>query len=363
MLDFGYDESRDAALEPTPIPEASVRVMEATDTHAVFSVEPLQRGYGLTVGNPLRRVLLSSIEGSAINWVRIEGIDHEYSTLPNVKEDVVDILLNIKAINLRSLSSRPGKLRLEVEGPGEICAGDIMASSDFEIANPEQHIATLDGTNSRLVIEMNVEQGKAYEPASAANGLPIGVLPVDAIYTPVRKVNYSVERTRVGQYTNFDRLVIEVWTNGAIAPVDAVKQAGQGLMDSFFKFTGLSADETQEGERSGWIAGIPAPVYNMPVESLNLTARTLNCLKRASIHRVGEILEKSRGDLLRIRNFGERSLEELAERLGEINIFPPQFGTVPPSAESSDGEETAVEADGEDAEAVTVGSATEEEEE
>lgn len=146
MLDFGYDESRDAALEPAPVPAASVRVLEAGDTHGVFSVEPLQRGYGLTLGNPLRRVLLSSIEGIAVNWVRIEGIDHEYSTLPNVKEDAVDILLNIKAINLRSISSRPGKLRLEVEGPGDICAGDIMASSDFEIANPEQPSRRWTGT-------------------------------------------------------------------------------------------------------------------------------------------------------------------------------------------------------------------------
>jgi DNA-directed RNA polymerase subunit alpha len=361
MLDFGYDESRDAALEPAPVPAASVRVLEAGDTHGVFSVEPLQRGYGLTLGNPLRRVLLSSIEGIAVNWVRIEGIDHEYSTLPNVKEDAVDILLNIKAINLRSISSRPGKLRLEVEGPGDICAGDIMASSDFEIANPEQHIATLDGNNSRLVIEMNVEQGVGYQPASSANGLPIGVLPVDAIYTPVRKVNFDVERTRVGQYTNFDRLVVEVWTNGAISPVDAVKAAAKELVENFFKFSTLSADDAQEGDRPGWAAAIPASQYNMPVESLNLTARTLNCLKRASIHKVGEILERSRGELLHIRNFGEKSLEELNERLGEIDIYHPEFGTVDPSEESS--EDADVTADGDDAEAVTVGPASEDEKE
>ncbi len=354
MLDFGYDESRDAALEPAPIPAASVRVLEASETHGVFSVEPLQQGYGLTVGNPLRRVLLSSIQGIAVNWVRIEGIEHEYSTLPNVKEDVVDILLNIKAINLKSLSSRPGKLRLEVEGPGDICAGDIMASSDFEITNPEQHIATLDGNTSRLVIEMNVEQGFGYEPASSANGLPIGVLPVDAIYTPVRKVNYNVERTRVGQYTNFDRLVVEVWTNGALAPIDAVKQAAKELVENFFKFSNLSADEAQEGDRPGWAAAIPASQYNMPVESLNLTARTLNCLKRASIHKVGEILERNRSELLRIRNFGEKSLEELNERLGEIDIYHPEFGAVDPSVESPGDEHAA--ADGDSAEAVAIDS-------
>ena len=234
MLDFGYDESRDTALEPAPVPAASVRVLEATDTYGVFAMEPLPRGYGMTLGNPLRRVLLSSIQGTAINWLRIDGVEHEYMTLPYVKEDVVDILLNVKAINLRSLRDRPGKLRLEVEGPGEICAGDIMTSSDFEIANPEQHIATLDGANSKLVIEMNVEQGVGYDPASSATGLPIGVLPVDAIYSPVRKVNFNVERTRVGQHTDYERLVIEVWTNGAIPPVDAVRMGSKELVEYFF---------------------------------------------------------------------------------------------------------------------------------
>jgi DNA-directed RNA polymerase subunit alpha len=212
-----------------------------------------------------------------------------------------------------------------------------------------------------LVIEMNVEQGVGYQPASSANGLPIGVLPVDAIYTPVRKVNYNVERTRVGQYTNFDRLVVEVWTNGAIAPVDAVKQAAKELVENFFKFSNLSTDEAQEGDRPGWAAAIPASQYNMPVESLNLTARTLNCLKRASLHKVGEILERSRGELLRIRNFGEKSLEELNERLGEIDIYHPEFGAVDPSEKSS--EDADVTADGDAAEAVTVGSASEDEEE
>jgi len=178
-----------------------------------------------------------------------------------------------------------------------------------------------------------------YQPASSSNGLPIGVLPVDAIYTPVRKVNFNVERTRVGQYTNFDKLIVEVWTNGAIEPVEAVKQAATELVENFFKFSNLSAEAPQEGDRPGWAAAIPASQYNMPVESLNLTARTLNCLKRASIHKVGEILERSRGELLRIRNFGEKSLEELNERLGEINIYHPDFGAVDPLEESSEGED------------------------
>lgn len=360
MLDIGYDEPRDATLEPTPVPPPTVRVLEAGDTHGVFAVEPLQRGYGMTLGNPLRRVLLSSIEGTAVNWVRIDGIEHEYTTLPNVKEDVVDILLNVKSINLRSDGNRPGKLRLEVEGPGEICAGDIMTSPDFEIVNPEQHIATLDGTGSKLAIELNVEQGVGYEPASAANGLPIGVLPVDAIYTPVRKVKFNVERTRVGQHTDFERLVVEVWTNGAITPAEAIRQASQELVEHFFRFSTLSEAEPTDGERPPWI---PASQYNMPVESLNLTARTLNCLKRASIHKVGEILERTRAELLRIRNFGEKSLEELNERLSDINITHPDFQSTeaPSDAPAEDRDEPAAEGqEAKDDKAVAVATGDEE---
>jgi DNA-directed RNA polymerase subunit alpha len=298
----------------------------------------------MTLGNPLRRMLLSSIEGTAVNWVRIEDIEHEYSTLPNIKEDVVDILLNIKAINLKSLSARPGKLRLEVEGPGEICAGDIMASSDFEIVNPEQHIATLDGVNSHLTVEMNIEQGLGYEMGTASVGLPIGVLPVDAIYTPVRKVNYTVERMRVGQHTDYERLLVEVWTNGAMTPTDAVRGAAEQLFDFFFKIKNFSENESQEGDRPAWAIMIDPAKYNMPVESLNLTARTLNCLKRVSIHKVGEILEKSRGELLRIRNFGEKSLEELDDRLSEIDIHHPEFGAADPAQADATTEEQEPEA-------------------
>ncbi|MEX2431302.1 MAG: DNA-directed RNA polymerase subunit alpha [Dehalococcoidia bacterium] len=336
MLDFGYDEPRDPTLDAAPIPAASVRIVEGGDTHGVFVVEPLRRGFGMTLGNPLRRVLLSSIYGSAINWVRIEGVEHEYSTLPYVKEDVVDILLNVKTINLRSLSNRTGKLRLEVEGPGEVRAGDIMASSDFEIVNPELQIATLDGPSGRLVMEMNVEQGTGYQPASGTSGLPIGVLPVDAIFTPVRKVNYSVEHTRVGQQTDFERLVLEVWTNGAITPAEALRQAAKELVEHFFRFSTLSETDNQDSDRPSWAAAIPASEYNRPVESLNLTARTLNCLKRASIHKVGEILEKTRPELLRIRNFGEKSLDELDQKLSEIGIRHPGFQVSP---EEMEGEE------------------------
>ena len=331
MLDFGMDDSRDAVLEPVPVPAASVKVVETDDTHGVFIIEPLPRGFGMTLGNPLRRVLLSSIPGTAIDWVRIEGVQHEYTTVPGVKEDVVDIMLNIKAIDIRSASERPGKLRLEVDGPGEVTAGDIMVSSDFEIVNPELHIATLDSNKARLTIEMNVEQGRGYQPAAAHEGLPIGVLPVDAIFTPVRKVNYSIERTRVGQNTDFERLILEVWTSGAVSPSEAIRQGAQELVEHFFRFSTVTDSPTEESGKPSWAAAIPASQYNMVVESLGLSARTLNCLKRASIHKVGEVLEKSRSELLHIRNFGERSLEELDEKLELIGIRHPALKSDDPS--------------------------------
>ena len=343
MLDFGLDEPRDTVLEPVPIPATTVRVVEADETHGVFMIEPLPRGFGMTLGNPLRRILLSSIAGTAIDWVRIDGVQHEYTTVPDVKEDVVDILLNIKAVDLRSAGDRPGKLRLEVEGRGEVTAGDIMASSDFDIVNPELHIATLDSDKARLVIEMNVEQGRGYQAASAHEGLPIGVLPVDAIFSPVRKVNCTVERTRVGQHTDFERLVLEVWTNGAMSPSEAVRQGAQELVEHFFRFSTVADSPTDDSDKPSWAAAIPASQYNMAVESLGLSARTLNCLKRASIHKVGEVLERSRSDLLRIRNFGERSLEELDEKLALIGIRHPELhDEVPAVAEASGDEETAV---------------------
>ena len=332
MLEFGFEEPRDPTLEPVPIPPTAAKVIEADETHGVFVVEPLPQGYGTTLGNPIRRALLSSIEGTAVNWVRIDGIQHEYTTISHVKEDVVDILLNVKAIRLRSLTNRPGKLRLEVQGQGLVSAADVMTSSDFEIVNPDLHIATLDGPDARLVMEMNVEQGTGYQPAAQHDGLPIGVLPVDAVFTPITKVNFSVERTRVGQITDFERLVLEVWSNGTITPAEAVRQAASNLVEHFFRLSTVSETPSQDGDKPSWAAAIPASQYNMSVESLNLSARTLNCLKRATIQKVGEILERSRSDLLRIRNFGQKSLEELDEKLVELGIKHPELQEAPAEA-------------------------------
>lgn len=322
MLDNLYGLPTTEELQPaTPeIPPLSISIVEMDDTYGRFSAEPLERGWATTLGNALRRVLLSSLPGTAVTWVKIDGVLHEYSTMPHVKEEVTELLMNIKSMRLRSLADRPGRLRLEVDGEGEVKAGDVMASSDFEIVNPELHLLSMDSAEARVSIEMNVEQGTGYVPAAHETGLPIGVLPVDAVFTPVRKAGFKVEATRVGQKTDLERLVIEIWTDATLTPLEAVHRAAAQLNDRFFMFANLS-ESRGDDER---IADTPdSETYNTPVESLDLSARTLNCLKRAGIHRVGEVLEMPKRDLLRIRNFGQKSLDELYERLEEKGLWSP----------------------------------------
>ncbi|MBI2873216.1 MAG: DNA-directed RNA polymerase subunit alpha [Chloroflexi bacterium] len=348
MLDFVREETRETTVEPVPVPQPSVKPLETNDTYGKFVMEPLRRGYGVTVGNPLRRVLLNSVPGAAVTWVRIEGVQHEYTAVPHVKEDVTELLLNIKAIRMRAKTERPGKLRLEVSGPGKVCAGDIVSSADFEIVNPELHLATLDSPEARLSIELNVEHGTGYVPGVQRNGMPIGVLPVDAVFSPVQKVNYTVERTRVGQQTDFERLLLEVWTDGAIAPLDAVRRASEILVNHFFLFSHLSEGQ-QEGDWAGKGLAVPAEVYNMPVEKLGLSARTLNCLKRAHVDKVGQILEMDRAELLRIRNFGDRSEQELYARLADIGLSP-RAGEPQPAGKEAIAQAAEVATEGEEEE-------------
>ena len=298
-----------------------VHILESDDTYGKVSVEPLQRGFGLTIGNPLRRILLSSTNGSAVTWVKIDDVVHEYTAIPGVKEEVMELLLNIKRIRIRSQSNRAGKMRLDVSGEGRICAGDIATSSDFEIVNPELHLATLDTGDSHLSIEFNVEQGVGYQPAiqsDGSDGLPMGVLPLDAIFSPVRKVNYNIERTRVGQVTDYERLVLEVWTDGTIKPVDAVREAAENLVNHFFLFSNINRTAESGVERPSLT--VSPEIYQTPIERLDLSPRTLNCLKRAHMTKVGEILEMSDEELIKIRNFGEKSLTELREKLAERGI-------------------------------------------
>lgn len=316
--------SEDPIEEEEPIPDPQITVLESEGDYGKLAVEPLERGYGVTLGNPLRRILYGSLNGTAITWVKIDEVLHEYTTIPHVKEEVNEFLLNVKGIRLRSEVDRPGKLRLEVSGQGDVSAADIMASSDFEVVNPELHLASLTSNQAKLSVEFNVEPGVGYKMASLGEDLPIGVLPVDAIFTPIRKVNYAIEPTRVGQRTDFERLVLEVWTDGSISPVEAVKQAANILITHFFLFT-----TAQEGEEGG-VEGPPITLrispeqYNIAVERLELSSRTLNCLKRAGIDKVGQVLSMKPGELLQIRNFGEKSLTELNEKLTEMGLPLPE---------------------------------------
>ena len=305
-------------------PKPEIRVMDAggsDGSYGMVAVEPLERGFGQTIGNPLRRILLSSTPGAAITWVRIEDVVHEYMAIPGVKEEVMELLLNIKGIRIRSSAVRQGKMRLNVRGEGRVCAGDIETSPELEIVNPELHLATLDGDDIGLSIEFNVEQGVGYRPAQPGDdgsSVPTGALPVDAVFSPVRKVNFRVEPTRVGQNTNYERLLLEVWTDGAIRPVEAVQHAAEKLVEHFFLFSKLSRAAEQGADRAPRV--VSPEVYQTPIERLELSPRTLNCLKRAQINRVGEVLEMSDDELLKIRNFGEKSLFELQEKLAEHGI-------------------------------------------
>ncbi|MCY4654838.1 MAG: DNA-directed RNA polymerase subunit alpha [Dehalococcoidia bacterium] len=318
MPEIPYEEE-ELVLEP------SIRVEVDEERYGEFVIEPLEPGYGVTLGNPMRRILYSGLEGTAITSVKIEGVQHEYQTMPNIKEQVTEILLNVKAIRLRSEVDRPGKLRLEVAGEGQVSAADIMASADFEVVNPDLHLATLDSTDAKLSLEMNVERGKGYKEASEDEGQAIGVLPIDAIFTPIRKVNYTVERTRVGRRTDFERLALQIWTDGSIRPVEALKSASNILVNQFFLFTNVSEGVQDMSEGVTVVTNkLQAEQYNVPVERLDLSSRTLNCLKRAGINKVGEVLDRSKSDLMNIRNFGEKSYNELYDKLRENDLLPPE---------------------------------------
>ena len=301
----------------------NIECVESSDTYGRFVAEPLERGFGITLGNALRRVLLSSLPGAAVTWVRIEGVEHEFSTIPNMKEDTTEFLLNVKEIRLRPSADRAGKMILDVSGEGMVSASDISPSADFEIINPELHLATLNSPDARLIVEFNVELGKGYIPADKNDGLPIGVIPVDAIFTPIRRVNYAIELTRIGQETSFERLILEVWTDGTTSPIKAVSESAEILVEQFALFQELALAPLGELGKKPPHLLIPMEQYNMPIEQLGLSVRTLNCLRRGNISKVGELLEKSEDELLEMRNFGRRSLQEVQENLGTLGISYP----------------------------------------
>jgi len=292
--------------------------IESRDNFGRFVTEPLEKGFGVTLGNTMRRVLLGYLQGAAVTRVNIEGIQHEFANIPHVKEDVIDFLLNVKALRLKPLSGQPGRLILDVEGEGRVTAADIHPSVDFEIANPELYLATIDSSEGRLYAEFDVELSTGYKEAESSDNLPVGVIPVDAIFTPTRKVNFNVEPIHIGQETSRERLYLEVWTDGTISPANAISQSAEILMEqisSFVSYTRISKVEEEVSHLP-----IPEEQYNMPVEQLNLSVRTLNCLRRGGISTLGELISKEEQELLALRNFGQKSKQELEDRLRSMGL-------------------------------------------
>ena len=291
------------------------------ESYGKYVIEPLERGYGTTLGNSLRRVLLSSLPGTAVTSIRIAGVQHEFSTIPGVKEDVTEIVLNIKRIIARLHSDEPKTVYIEASGECEVTAGDIKADSEVEILNPELHIATL-GPDASLSIELTVDHGRGYVPADKNKGPQqvIGTIPVDSIYTPVLKVNYAVENTRVGNQTDFDKLTLEVWTDKTISPRDAVSLGAKILVDHFTLFTDLS---DSIGNRSTVVEKVETQrdkVLEMTIEELDLSVRSFNCLKRANINTVEDLISKTEDEMIKVRNLGRKSLEEVEHKLAMMGL-------------------------------------------
>lgn len=299
-----------------------------TRDYGRFIIGAMEHGYGITLGNALRRVLLSSLPGASVSSMRITDVHHEFSDIPDVKEDVTQLMLNVKQIRLRMTGEGPLRMRLEVRGEGVVTAGDIQTPPEIEIVNPELYLFTTDSNKARLDIEFQVEAGRGYSPAEQRGKLPIGELPVDAIYSPVRRVNFSVEPARIGQTTNYDRLIMEIWTDGTMRPQDALSQAAAVLVQHLRLIAGVSLDEVMlEGDSDG--KGIPSEWSDKPIEDLELSVRVYNSLKRTGISSIGDLLdmmEKNGGNLMNLRNFGEKSMTELKEKLRARGLMPQEDG-------------------------------------
>lgn len=326
----------------------NIECIESVDNLGQFVAEPLEKGFGMTLGNSLRRVLLGYLPGVAVTKVRIDGVPHEFTIIPGAKEDVIEFLLNVKELRLKPLSGHGGTLILDVQGEGRICGADISPSVDFEIVNPELCLATLNTPDARLYVEFDVELGVGYKTAESIDNMPVGTIPVDAIFTPMRKVNYTVEPTHIGHETSYERLSLEVWTDGTMSPIDAVSRAAGILIEQltpFFEYVKVSQMEAEERLIR---LSIPDEKYNMPVEQLNLSVRTMNCLRRSSITTVGELIGKGTKELLKLRNFGQKSYLEIDERLTSIGLsLSPKVepGAEEPGATQGAAEHDTAEAD------------------
>jgi DNA-directed RNA polymerase subunit alpha len=317
-----------------------VETEASAQNYGRFSIGPLESGYGITLGNALRRVLLASLPGAAVTSIRVSGIHHEFSDIPRVREDMTALILNVKQLRVRLFNHESVRLRAEIKGEGTLTAGDLECPPNVEIVNPDLGLFVADSTDAELDIELVVEPGRGYSPAEERGKLPIGEIPIDAIYSPVRRASYTVERARIGQVTDYDRLVLEVSTDGSISPHDALSEAARILVQHFTLISGVAEEEPEvEEEDEG---GIPARLYETPIEELELTVRAYNCLKRAGITQVGEILEKlqkGEEEILAIRNFGQKSLDELMEKLEEKGFLEELERISESSAEEDDSSE------------------------
>jgi DNA-directed RNA polymerase subunit alpha len=294
---------------------ANIEVRERRENYAKFVIEPLERGFGITMGNALRRVLLSSIPGAAVTYVKIDGVLHEFSTINGVVEDTVDLLLNLKGLPIKLNTEDPKVLSLTVSGAKEVTAGDIAPDADVEILQPNYHIATLSKKDAKLSMEIGVEKARGYVTSDKQRNIEhmIGLIPMDSIFSPIRKVNFSVDDTRVGQSVDFDRLTLEIETNGSITPDDALSEAAQILTEELRLFIGFSTEEKP-------VATAPASEWDVPVETLNLSVRSFNCLKRAGISKVSELLDMTEDEIIKMRNFGKKSLDEIKQVLEERGL-------------------------------------------
>ena len=298
---------------------ASIEVRERRDNYAKFAIEPLERGFGITLGNSLRRILLSSLPGAAVTYVKIDGVLHEFSTIPGVVEDTTNIILNLKGLPLKLSVDEPKVLRIEAVGEREVTASDIVPDADVELLEPDYHIATLSDKKARLFMEIGVEKWRGYVTADKQRNVEhvIGLIPVDSIFTPIRKVAYQIEDTRVGQVTDYDRLIIEIETNGSLTPDEALSTAAGILQDQlglFVSFSGRPEIEAPVEEAK------PFAGWDIPVDELDLSVRSYNCLKRAGITKISELLQKTEEEIMNMRNLGKKSVDEIKEKLQERNL-------------------------------------------
>jgi len=285
-----------------------------------FVIEPLERGFGHTLGNALRRVLLSSLPGVAVSSVHIEGVQHEFSTVPGVKEDVTELILNFKELAAKLYSDQPKQVFIDIKGPCEVKAGDIKVDDEVEIINPDLHIATLNA-DAHLQLQLMLDKGRGYVLAdkNKSQDMPIGVIPMDSIFTPIRKVNYGVEDTRVGQITDYDKLTLEIWTNGTVMPDEAIAMAAKILSEHLSLFVGLTNQELPinfndpEDDKK-------EKVLEMTIEELDLSVRAYNCLKRAGINSIAELVQRNQEDMMKVRNLGRKSLEEVEQKLAGLGL-------------------------------------------